>query len=277
MTVSKFVRTTILAIGGAIWLIPVYLLIANASKDGATFSAQTLWTIGSFGGLWQNIFSVFTTTDVAHGLWASFLYAAVAPLISVTIGALAGYGVVVLRLRHGFTWFFLIFAGTIFPIQMMVIPWFDVYARTDLFDSALGMIIIYSAIGIPFAAFVMRNFFMGVSRSMIEAATVDGAGVLRTFVSIYIPMSWSALGVVYVLSATSVWNDLLISLILTQSSARPIMPLLVALQAGGEGGGGIVSYTAILAAALIASIPTVVLFLVSQRLFKTGLTLGQYS
>jgi ABC-type glycerol-3-phosphate transport system permease component len=133
---------------------------------------------------------------------------------------------------------------------------------------------VYSAICLPFSAFVMRNFFAGIAESVFEAAVMDGAGVWRVFTRIYLPMSFSALVVVFILQATWVWNDLLLSLILTQSpDTRPVMPLLNALQSVEGGGPG---YTVILTAALIVSIPTALLFLFTQRFFKGGLALGQY-
>lgn len=271
---STVVRTAILAVMGVLWLVPVYLLLANATKTPENYSGEALWTPGSVGDLWTNIQEVFTTTSVPSGLGVTFLYATVAPLVAVALGATIGFAVIVLRLRHGFFWFFVVFCGTVFPLQMMVIPWFDVFARVGLFDTRVGMLAIYSIVALPFSAFVMRNFFSGISRSVFEAAVVDGAGVWRIFTRIHLPMSTSALAVVFILQATWVWNDLLLSLILTQSDeTRPVMPLLNGLQSVQGGGPG---FTVILTAALIVSIPTGVLFLAAQRFFQRGLSLGQY-
>ena len=272
--ISRIVRTTVLALLGLLWLVPIYLLLANAGKSNAGYSGDALWTPGNVGDLLNNIGTVFTSTDVPSGLAATGVYAIVAPLIAVLLGAGIGFAVIVLRLKRGFFWFFVVFCGTVFPLQMMVLPWFDVYAHTGLFDTQGGMLLIYSVVATPFSAFVMRNFFAGIAESVFEAAVVDGAGVGRIFARIYLPMSASALAVVFILQATWVWNDLLLSLILTQSaSTRPVMPLLNALQSVEGGGPG---YTVILTAALIVSIPTALLFLFTQRFFQRGLALGQY-
>jgi len=271
---SRIVRTSILAVLGLFWLVPIYLLLANASKSNANYSGDELWIPGNPIELWNNIVLVFSTTDVPSGLGATAIYAIIAPLIAVVLGSTIGYAVIVLRLKHGFFWFFVVFCGTVFPLQMMVLPWFDVYARTGLFDTTGGMLLIYAVVATPFSAFVMRNFFAGISESVFEAAVVDGAGVWRTFTRIYLPMSTSALAVVFILQSTWVWNDLLLSLILTQSpSTRPVMPLLNALQSAEGGGPG---YTVVLTAALIVSIPAALLFLFTQRFFQRGLALGQY-
>ena len=272
--ISRMIRPAILAVMGLLWLVPVYLLLANAGKSDADYSGDTLWLPGNLGDLWANVGKVLTTTDVPSGLGASLIYSVAAPLIAVVLGAAIGFAVVVLKLKHGFAWFFVIFCGTVFPLQMMVIPWFDAYARTGLYDTIGGMIAIYAAVTLPFSAFVMRNFFTGIAETVFEAAVVDGAGVWRIFTRIFLPMSTSALAVVFILQATWVWNDLLVSLILTQNpSTRPVMPLLNALQSVEGGGPG---YTVILTAALLVSIPTAVLFLVSQKFFQRGLSLGQY-
>jgi ABC-type glycerol-3-phosphate transport system permease component len=271
--VSRIARYVILGVLGVIWLLPIYLLLANASKSNAEFSGTQLWTTGNFAAFWDNVVAVFTTTNVAGGFGVSTIYAIVAPFIAVILGACIGFAVIVLKLKHGFAWFFIVFCGTVFPIQMMVIPWFTFSANTGLYDTIVGMIIIYSIVALPFSAFVMRNFFAGIAESVFEASVVDGASVWKIFTRIYLPMSTSALVVVFILQATWVWNDFLLSLILTQSTARPVMPLLNALQSTEGGGPG---YTITLTAALLVSIPTAALFLFTQKFFQKGLALGQY-
>ena len=271
--ISRIVRYVVLGVLGIIWLLPIYLLLANASKSNADFSGTQLWTTGNIADFWANVVSVFTTTNIASGFGVSTIYAIVAPLIAVILGAFVGFAVIVLKLKNGFTWFFIVFCGTVFPIQMMVIPWFSFSANTGLYDSIVGMIIIYSIVALPFSAFVMRNFFAGIADSVFEASVVDGANVWQIFTRIYLPMSTSALVVVFILQATWVWNDFLLSLILTQSAARPVMPLLNALQSDQGGGPG---YTVTLTAAILVSLPTAALFLFTQRFFQKGLALGQY-
>ena len=271
---SQIVRTVVLALLGLVWLLPIYLLLANAGKTPVHYSSDALWAPGSLSDLISNVTTVFATTDVPSGLGVTVLYATVAPLVAVALGATVGYAVIVLKLKHGFFWFFVVFCGTVFPLQLMVIPWFDVYARIGLFDTRVGMLLIYAIVATPFSAFVMRNFFSGIAESVFEAAVVDGASPRRIFTRIFLPMSTSALVVVFILQATWVWNDLLLSLILTQSSdTRPVMPLLNALQSIEGGGQG---FTVILTAALVVSVPTAVLFGLTQRFFQRGLALGQY-
>lgn len=268
------VRVAALVLLGLIWLIPDYLLLANAGKTSANYSTKSLWLPGSPEALWANLEAVFTDTTIPRALLNSAIYAVMSPMIAVLLGALIGYAVIVLKLKHGFTWFFIVYCGSVFPLQMLVLPLFDAYSRVGLYDSVLGMIVVYAVLTLPFSAFVMRNFFSSVSESVFEAAVVDGASTWRIFRRIYLPMSFSALVVVFILQATWVWNDLLLGLVLTQSDeTRPVMPILTGLQST-EGGGA--SYTVVLVAAILVSLPTGILFLISQRTFSKGLSLGQY-
>ncbi|WP_221584784.1 carbohydrate ABC transporter permease [Microbacterium sp. G2-8] len=273
--ISRILRYGILAVIGILWLLPIYLLLANASKLTSEYSGLTLWSPGNLPALLSNIVAVFTTTDVPTGLLTTFLYALVAPIVAVVLGAGVGYAVIALKLRNGFFWFFVVFCGTIFPLQMLIIPLFAAYTQIGMFDTFVGMAIVYSVVSVPFSAFVMRNFFSGIAETVFEAAVVDGAGPFRIFTRIYLPMSRSALVVVFILQATWVWNDFLLALVLTQSAeTRPVMPLLQALQAGAEGGGA--PFTIMLTAGLLVSIPTGLLFMFAQRFFQKGLALGQY-
>ena len=189
------------------------------------------------------------------------------------VGAAAGFAIVALKLRRGFLWFVVIFGGTVFPLQMILLPLFDGYSRVGLYDTRIGMVIVYTAISIPFSAFVMRNFFTGVAASVFEAAVLDGATTWRIFTRMYLPIASSALVAIFILQATFVWNDLLLGLTLTQSDdIRPIVTTLSGMQSTYGGA----QMSTVLAAAVLVSLPTVILFLCTQKFFAKGLALGQY-
>ncbi len=128
-TSSGPVRTAILVVLGLIWLAPVYLLIVNASKSVDGYDAATVWKPSGF-----SLFANFARRVGARPRWATrvvatTLYSVVAPVLAVLIGAAAGYAIVALRLKHGFVWFVFVFGGTIFPLQMMLMPLFSGYAE----------------------------------------------------------------------------------------------------------------------------------------------------
>jgi len=270
--VSRFIRTAILVVFGVVWLLPVYLLLINASKSPLTFTSTESWIPTDFS-LFGNISEAMQLSGLGDSVLSTLIYAVVSPVIAVLVGAAAGFAIVALRLRHGFGWFVVIFGGTVFPLQMVLLPLFDGYSRVGLFDTQLGMVIVYTAISIPFSAFVMRNFFTGIAHNVFEAAVLDGATTWRIFVRLYLPMASSALVAIFILQATFIWNDLLLGLTLSQSdSVRPIVTTLAGMQSTYGGA----QLSTVLAAGVLVSLPTVVLFLFTQKFFARGLALGQY-
>lgn len=266
-------RKAVLIVMGLLWLMPVYLILVNAMKTDAQYGASSVWAPAGLAGLLENVTEAWTRGRISEGIASTALYSVVAPALAVVIGAAVGYAIIALRLRHGFVWFVVIFCATVFPLQMVLTPLFMGYAEVGLYDTRIGMILVYTVISVPFSAFVMRNFFSGIAHQVFEAAVVDGASTWRIFWRIYLPMSTSALVAVFILQATIIWNDLLLGLTLTRSAEiRPVMTSLSALQSTYGGS----TMPTVLAAGLLVSLPTVVLFLLTQRAFSRGLALGQF-
>ncbi|NED98730.1 carbohydrate ABC transporter permease [Phytoactinopolyspora halotolerans] len=270
---TKAIRPIVLGVLGLLWLAPVYLLIVNAAKLPADYSSAEVWKPAFGGALLDNMRDAWERADLSVTVLSTAIYSLTGPLIGVLIGAGVGFAIVALRLRHGFWWFVFVFGGTVFPIQMILMPLFVGYADAGLYDTRLGLILVYSVISVPFSAFVMRNFFSGIAHHVFEAAVMDGATTWRIFWRIYLPMSGSALVAIFILQATFIWNDLLLGLTLSQSDdVRPIMPALTSLQSTYGGS----AMPVVLAGGLLVSIPTVLLFLATQRIFSRGLALGQF-
>jgi multiple sugar transport system permease protein len=271
MTFGGVARRAVLVVLGVLWLLPTYLLLVNAVRPATTYDSDKIWTPSGFG-FFDNVRIAWEAAQLGESVGSTALYAVLSPAAGVIVGALAGFAIVVLRLRAGFWWFMLIFGGTIFPTQMLLIPLFLGYSTNQLYDTKSGLILVYTAVCVPLAAFVLRNFFTGIAYSIYEAGRMDGASSWRIFWRIYLPMSAPALGAVFILEFTFIWNDLLFGLTLSQSeSVRPIMTAVSSLSSayGGK------SIPVVLAAGLFISLPTILLFLLTQRLFARGLALGQ--
>lgn len=272
MSLGKILTRIVLGVMWVVWLVPIYLLLVNASRPTSEFASASIWSVPHHFALWSNFQTAENTAGLGGSLFSTLLYAVVGPGIAVIVGALAGFAIIALRLRYGFAWFMLIFGGSVFPIQMLIIPLFVGYANANLYDHRIGLILIYAAVSVPLAAFIMRNFFTGISYSIYEAALVDGAPRWRIFAQIYVPLATTALAAIFILEFTFIWNDLLFGLTLSQSDdVRPVMTALSALLSAYAG----TTYNVVLAAMLIVSLPTIVLFLCAQRLFSRGLSLGQ--
>lgn len=270
---SRVIRPVVLTTLGVIWLAPLYLLLVNAAKPAAEYASDAVWRPIAEFALVDNIVDAWERAGLGEAVLSTVIYSIAGPAVAVLIGAAIGYAIVALRLKHGFFWFVLVFGGTVFPLQMIILPLFVGYAEVGLFDTRLGMIAVYAAISVPFSALVMRNFLGGIAHQVFEAAVMDGATTWRIFWRIYLPMSRSALVAVFILQATFVWNDLLLGLALSQSGdVRPLMTALTSMQSTYGGS----QLPTVLAGGLLVSLPTVVLFLSTQRFFTRGLNLGQF-
>jgi len=250
--------------------LPIALLVMSAMKTPIEFSSTSTLTPPSSFNLFDNIARAWAK-GMASGFVNSAIYGVVASLIAVVLSAMAAYGIVRLRIPQGMFWFLLIYSGTIFPFQMYLIPLFNFYLDTGLYDTRLGVIAFYVAITIPFCVFVMRGFFLTVPWQVQEAAALDGANSWATFWRIMMPMAKAPLILLVLIQFTWIWNDLLFGLVLTKSES--VRPIMVAL-AGMQGVYGASDGPSVIAATLVGSAPTLILFLVLQRYFVRGLTLG---
>lgn len=252
------------------WLLPLVILAMNSVKSPQEFLMTTGLTPPSTFAFFGNVARAWGK-GLSSGFVNSLIYGIVGSVCAVILSALAAYGIVRLKIPRGLFWFLLIYSGTVFPFQMYLIPLFNLYLDTGMYDTRFGMIAFYIAICIPFCTFVMRGFFLTVPWQIQEAAALDGASSWRTFWSIMFPLARAPLILLVLIQFTWIWNDLLFGLVLSKSSdVRPIMVALV----GMMGVYGAADGPSVIAATLIGSAPTLILFLALQRYFIRGLTLG---
>jgi ABC-type glycerol-3-phosphate transport system permease component len=264
---AAFTAAVMLAV---FWIAPILILFMNAFKTPNEFLMTTGLTPPSGFALFDNIAKAWAK-GLGSGFINSLLYGVVASVGAVLLASLAAFGIVRLKIPQGLFWFLLIYSGTIFPFQMYLIPLFNMYLETGFYDSRLGLIAFYVAICIPFCTFVMRGFFLTVPWEIQEAAAVDGASSWTIFWKIMFPMARAPIILLILIQFTWVWNDLLFGLVLSKSdSVRPVMVALVGMQ----GVYGATDGPSVIAATLVCSAPTLILFLALQRYFVRGLTLG---
>jgi multiple sugar transport system permease protein len=252
----------------AIWIIPLYLVLINAAATPEEYARKDRWQPPAEFALGVNIQQALEVTKLGQAIGSTAFYAIAGGLLSVLGAALAAYAIVSLRVRYGFFWFMLIYLGTIFPFQMYLSPLYTMLVDWNLYNTHVGMLLVYTAIAIPFGTFVIRNHFVSISPEMAEAARLDGATALTIFRHIFVPLSLNAFATVFILQFTWIWNDLLFGLTLSRDeNIRPIMAALAALQGQYTQVGPPVA----LAGALLVSIPTFILFFSVQRVFIRGL------
>ena len=232
----------------------------------------------AFGELWMfpariylgNFAEVIANPAVHRYFVNTFLVTVPATALSITFGVLAGYVFAKLPFKGGNLLFLAIVSGMFFPPQVILIPLFRLFNGLGLIDTLWPIIFIHTAMGIPICTLLMRNFFATVPGALREAAILEGANEWQVLTRIALPLSLPALAVLATLQFTWIWNDFLWPLIFTQSDEkRTIMLGIVNLKGQYSVAWGVQG-----ALSLIASLPTLIVFLFFQRYFIKGMTMG---
>jgi multiple sugar transport system permease protein len=254
-----------------LWMTPLFITFMTALKTQKEAGATLPWQLPQGFALMENLRWAWDSGKLGDSFVQSLLYAGVGAALAIVFASLAGYALVQLRPSRPFGWFLLIYAGTVFPFQMYLLPLFYLYQTTSLYDTRIGLLMFYTAIAIPFCLFVLRNHFTTISLEIVEAAKIDGLSNFGIYRRIYLPLSVAAISALFLFQFTWIWNDLLFGITLAKSAdVRPIMAGLAGLQ-------GIYSSQntpGVLAGALLASIPTILIFILLGRYLLRGMTLA---
>lgn len=252
------------------WLFPLVVTFMTALKTPQEAAATYPWQLPQGFALFENVAWAWDQGRLGQSFPVTILYAAFGAAAAIALGSLAGFSLVQLRPRRAFAWFLLIYAGTIFPFQMYLLPLFYFYQATSLYDRQVGLMLFYTAIAIPFCLFVLRNHFTTIDYEIVEAAKLDGLSNFGLYLRIYMPLSFAAIAALFLFQFTWIWNDLLFGLTLAKSpDVRPIMAGL----AGLRGTYSAQNTPGVLAGALLASVPTVLIFVLLGRYLLQGMTL----
>lgn len=266
-SIGKGVRAVIVVLLSLIWLVPTYLALVNAMTPARDYTGSPRWTPGGFA-IFSNIATAWQSAEFGSTIVNSLAYSLVCAGVAVIVATIAAFGVTVVPTRWPVLWFWVIYAGSLLPLQVFARPMFLAAANTPLYDNWFGLALVYVAICVPFAFFVVRNYLTTVPVALTEAARLDGAGWWRVLIRIHLPLAKSALAAAFVFQFIWVWNELFFGQVLTITPhAQPVMVALAGLQ----GNYASVGPPVILAAAVAVSVPTVVLFLAFQRLFVSSL------
>lgn len=260
---TKVVINIILSFLGILWLLPVLFTVFGSFKGRQEYTLGNFWDLPKQNLFGANLSSALGAVGLGTGMWSSFLYAFFGAAFSVAIATLAAYAISHLNIRFRMFWFLFIYSGTIFPFQIYLIPVYRGYAQLHLYDTRLGMVLFYTAICVPFSMFVLRNFFIGISKEISESAKMDGCSTLQVLTRIFVPMARAPLSIAFLSQFTWCWNDLMFGLTFTKSpEIRPVMASISLL--------GKSNVPILLMGCIITSIPTIVLFIILQKNFESG-------
>jgi len=252
-----------------VYAAPIIGVLLTSLQTNVEIAARGVWHIPETASL-ANYADVLANTPTPRYLLNSFLVTIPATAISILGGLLLGYVFSQFRFPMAELLFLLVIAGMFFPPQAMLIPLFQLFNDIGLYDTLFPMIIVHTALGMSICTLLMRNFMSALPSGLREAAIVDGAGEWSVLFRVIVPLSLPAIAVLATLQFTWIWNDFLWPLIFTKSEeAKTIMAGIDALKGQYN-----VAWASQAAMSVVASIPTVVVFIVFQRYFISGLTLG---
>ncbi len=257
------------------YLLPIYVLLITGMKSFAEVNLYKMWDLpaafsfDSFAKAWFG-----SDAEGFRGLSGNFLnsvqLAVPATLFSALLGSMNGYVLSKWKFRGSNTLFLLLLFGMFIPYQSILIPLVQVLQRMGLYGTIPGLIFVHVVYGIPITTLIFRNYYATVPTEMVEAAKIDGANILGIYRHIMFPISMPGFVVVMIWQFTSIWNDFLFGVIVT---SRPgVQPITVALN--NLAGSYIVAWNVQMAGALLAALPTMVIYILLGQFFMRGLLAG---
>jgi glucose/mannose transport system permease protein len=255
-------------LGAAVfYVIPVYLLFMTGMKSfGEAANQALMWQLpqaasfDSFAEAWKTISPNFMN---------SVLIAVPAAVLSSMLGSVNGYILAKWRFRGSETLFTLILFGMFIPYQSILIPLLKVESAVGLYNTLQGLVIIHIIYGIPITTLIFRNYYVGIPNELVEASRIDGAGFFGIFRHVLLPLSMPGFVVVLIWQFTSAWNDFLFAVTLTGSTNWP-----VTVAVNNLAGSFSVAWNIQMAGALIAALPTLLIYVLLGRYFMRGLLAG---
>jgi len=260
----------VLAVIGLLWLVPTIGLFATSILPASTLASKGWWQIFSKPSLatWSNYDALFHNHGLLTALKTTAYIAVGNTLLVVVLGAMAGYAFAWLDFP-GRDWAFIAVIGLlVVPLQMALIPMFRLYDTFGLFDTWYGIALFHTAFGLPFAIFLLRNFFVGLPKDILESARIDGASEIVIFLRLILPLGLPAIASLAIFQFLWTWNDLLVALTFGQNTTPITVWIAGQLREFGT------SIDVIAPASFISLVIPLAVFFAFQRYFVQGLLAG---
>ncbi|HEY8348168.1 MAG TPA: carbohydrate ABC transporter permease [Symbiobacteriaceae bacterium] len=250
----------------AFFLMPVYVMVVTSLKLPSEVTLEQMWQLPRH----LSFASYQTALQKLGPHLANTIYLVVpATIISSFVGSLNGYILAKWRFRGADMLFTFLLFGMFVPYQSILIPLINFLQAIGLYNTIPGLILVHVIYGIPITTLMFRNFYAAIPESVIEAARIDGAGIMGIYTRIALPLSLPGFVVVGIWQFTSIWNEFLFAVSITHSTQQPVM---VALQ--NLSGSQIVQWNVQMAAALLAALPTLLVYIFLGRFYVRGLMSG---
>jgi glucose/mannose transport system permease protein len=252
---------------GVFFLMPVYVMLATSLKDLAEAQNSLMWAPPKLLSI-----SAFITAGekLWRGILNSLLLTIPATVLSSLVGSINGYCISKWKFRGTDTIFTLVLFGMFIPYQSILIPLVKFMQTVGMYNSIIGLICVHVIYGIPITTLIFRNYYATIPDELVEAGRIDGAGLFRIYLYIFLPISLPSFVVVAIWQFTNIWNEFLFAVTLTSSPQT--QPVTVALQ--NLSGSMISQWNTQMAGALIASLPTLLIYILLGKYFVGGMLAG---
>jgi glucose/mannose transport system permease protein len=277
LTFGRVLLWAALLLFAAWFLAPLYVMVVTSLKDaeqlraGHLLSLPTSPTLAAWAAAWG---SACTGTDCG-GLKPFFMNSVLmvvpAVLVSTAIGAVNGYVLAKWRFPGSETMFALLLFGVFMPMQVVLLPMSQVLGWLGIASSIWGLMLVHIVAGIPSTTLFFRNYYVGLPDELVKAAMLDGAGFWQIFWRIVLPLSAPIVVVTLIWQFTAIWNDFLYGVVFSGADSKPIT---VGLNNLANTSSSVKAYNVDMAAALIAALPTLFVYVVAGKYFVRGLTAG---
>ena len=259
------------------YLMPLFVMLATSLKSleeirtGSLIALPREISFDAWITAWSSACSGIKCEGLQPYFWNSVIMTVPAVLISTFIGALNGFAIAQWRFPGSNTIFALILFGCFIPFQVVLLPMARLLGELGLAGSIPGLILVHVVYGIGFTTLFFRNYYVSIPVELVKAAKVDGASYFRIFFSIFLPLSLPIIVVTIIWQFTQIWNDFLFGVSFSEAGTQPIT---VALNNIVNSTTGVKEYNVDMAAAIIAALPTLAIYVIAGKYFIRGLTAG---
>ena len=248
------------------YLVPMYVMVVTGFKGFDEVSLKTMWDLPS-----QIRFENFVE---AYEKLSPFMYNSLnmvipAAVISSILGSINGYVLAKWKFKGADIIFPLILFGMFIPYQSILIPLVEFMRRINLYGGLPGLILTHVIYGLPITTLTFRNYYATIPKDLIDAARIDGSGLLGSYWYILLPLSLPSFVVVLIWQFTSAWNDFLFAVVLTSPGSWPVTVAL-----NNMAGSQIIAWNVQMAGSLLAALPTLLVYIFLGRFFLRGLMAG---
>jgi len=260
-----------------IYLAPLYVMFTTSLKDIEEIRSGNLMALPldpTFYA-WKKAWSSACTGSECQGLapyfWNSVRIVFPAVIISTIVGAFNGYALAKWKFKGSELLFGALLFGCFIPFQVILLPMAKLLGELGLANTVTGLVLVHVIYGVAFTTLFFRNYYVGIPTELVKAAKLDGASFLSIFRHIFIPLSTPIFVVTIIWQFTQIWNDFLFGVVYSGSGTQPITVALNNLVNTSVGGK---EYNVDMAAAIIAAMPTLVVYVIAGKYFVKGLTAG---